>query len=352
MIYLSSGEYFKNRCNGETISGTNGSPTYHHPGPPLSQLREMLTTSATDAEAHPPEQQDIKDLSFRASQPQQAPVITSTAAPPNPGSHAMDTDYEGRRSPLTGNISNPASRITSANIQHIQQLGNLSPTQNHEGVLRTVRLRKLSETSTDIDHGNSYKFKNYIQQRFTHENYHSEESMQSSQCATENDKDHDKTSTNSPTASNHHRDECTTKMNGVHHEIKNEIIITNSPPSMTQQQQSHQNHQRSSSKANNNAVNNGAVNGNPNLIHHNSIPIPIFACHAQGFYIPLNVDYDILIPFLGGLDLLNKSFSHLPPLHPISINVNYSNYTPALIKNGITSTNFIKPKVEGLINGW
>lgn len=354
-----SGDFFKNRCNGETLTnGTNGSSSaYHHPAPPLSQLREMLTTSA---DAHPAESQDVKDLSFRTNQPQPAAVITSATT--SVSSHAMDTDYDSRRSPTNGSLTmgTPAPRITTANIQHIQQIGSISPSQqSHEGVLRTVRMRKLSETSTtDVDHGNSYKFKNYIQQRFTHENYHSEESMQSSQCATENDKDHDKKSSSSPSSSsNHHsRDECNTtsnKINGIHHEIKNEIVISNSPPSNTQQQHqlSHQRSPRPSSKANNahSGVNNGSMNGNQTILPHHSIPIPIFACHTQGFYIPLNVDYDILIPFLGGLDLLNKTFNHLPPLHPISINVNY---TPALIKNAISTTNFIKPKVEGLVNGW
>lgn len=293
----------------------------------------MLTTSASEAEHNScDDHHDVKDLSFR-SNPPQAPSISSTGVVPSSTMHQMDTsDYDSTRSPTTstGTTSTTSTRMTTANINH--HLGNLSPPH--------ARVRKLSETSTDVEHcNNNYKFKNYIQQRFTHENYHSEESMQSNQCATEHDKDHhDKKSTPpTPPAAD------ATKLNGIHHDIKNEILIINSP-SPAHQQPSQRNGKLQNGTAN------GSVNGNQAIVPHHSIPIPVFACHTQGFYVPLNVDYDLLIPFLGGMDLLNKSYAHLPPLHPISINVNY---TPALIKNAIASANFIKPKVEnGIINGW
>lgn len=307
----------------------------------------MLTTSASDLEHNSNNSNDhldVKDLSFRSNQPQQAPVITTTA----PSAAHMDTsDYESTRSPTanSASTSTPSTRITTANINHHNHhLGNgsLSP-PHHESVLRNVRVRKLSETSTDIEHGNNYKFKNYIQQRFTHENYHSEESMQSSQCATENDKDHDrKSGTSLPTSSTINggsskvvdmtRDDCKTT-NGHHHDIKNELHL------------SHPLQNARNGKLN---ASSSTLNGNHTIVHHHSIPIPIFACHAQGFYIPLNIDYDLLLPYLGGLDLLSKSFAHLPPLHPISINVNYA---PTAIK-ALAPTNFIKPKVEGITNGW
>lgn len=332
------GEYFKSRCNGEIIGA--GSPSsYHHPNPPLSQLREMLTTSASEAEHD--DHHDVKDLS-RRSNPPQAPSISSTGVVPSNNIHHMDTsDYDSTRSPTTstGTISTTSTRMTTANIN--QHLGNLSPPHAHENVLRNVRMRKLSETSTDVEHcnNNNYKFKNYIQQRFTHENYHSEESMQSNQCPTEHEKEHHDKKSTPPTPPVID----TAKLNGIHHDIKNEILIVNSPSP------AHQQPTQRNGKIPNGTVN-GNVNGNSAIIPHHSIPIPVFACHTQGFYVPLNVDYDLLIPFLGGMDLLNKNYAHLPPLHPISINVNY---TPALIKNAIASANFIKPKVEnGIINGW
>lgn len=298
----------------------------------------MLTTSASEAEHNSDDHHDVKDLSFR-SNPPQAPSISSTGVVPSSNNHHMDTsDYDSTRSPTTssGTTSTTSTRMTTANINH--HLGNLSPPHAHENVLRNVRMRKLSETSTDVEHcNNNYKFKNYIQQRFTHENYHSEESMQS----TEHDKDHsDKKSTPPSTPVTD-----STKLNGNHHDIKNEILIVNSPSPAHQQQPLSQRNGKIP-----NGTANGSANGNQAIIPHHSIPIPVFACHTQGFYVPLNVDYDLLIPFLGGMDLLNKNFGHLPPLHPISINVNY---TPALIKNAIASANFIKPKVEnGIINGW
>lgn len=303
----------------------------------------MLTTSASEAEHNSDDHHDVKDLSFR-SNPAQAASISSTGVVPSNNLHHMDTsDYDSTRSPTTssGTTSTTSTRMTTANIN--QHLGNLSPPHAHENVMRTVRMRKLSETSTDVEHcnNNNYKFKNYIQQRFTHENYHSEESMQSNQCATDHEKEmiHDKKSTPpTPPAAD------SAKMNGNHHDIKNEILIVNSPSP------AHQQPIQRNGKISNGAVNNGSMNGSQAIIH--SIPIPVFACHSQGFYVPINVDYDLLIPFLGGMDLLNKTYAHLPPLHPISINVNY---TPTHIKNAIASSaNFIKPKVENgiSINGW
>lgn len=300
----------------------------------------MLTTSASDIDASSNDHHDVKDLSFRTNPPQTPSISSTGATATNNNIHHMDTsDYDSTRSPTTssGTTSTTSTRVTTANISH--HLNNLSPPHAHENsISRNMRMRKLSETSTDVEHfNNSYKFKNYIQQRFTHENYHSEESMQSTQCATEHhDKDHhDKKST---TPSPHHQHVDTpTKLNG-HHDIKSEVLISKSPSPA---------HQQSNSRT---RLSNGVTNGNQAIISHHSIPIPIFACHTQGFYVPLNVDYEVLIPFLSGIDLLNKNYTHISPLHPISININY---TPAMLKNAIASTNFIKPKVEnGLINGW
>lgn len=55
-----------------------------------------------------------------------------------------------------------------------------------------------------------------------------------------------------------------------------------------------------------------------------SVGVPIFALHAKGsFYVPLNIDYDSLIPFLGPYDLLDvTSVDTSISLHPITISVN------------------------------
>lgn len=56
------------------------------------------------------------------------------------------------------------------------------------------------------------------------------------------------------------------------------------------------------------------------------VPVPIFALHSQGsFYIPLTIDYEALLPFLGAdCNLLEKNVASIKALHPISINI----YTP------------------------
>jgi FKBP-type peptidyl-prolyl cis-trans isomerase len=310
----------------------------------------LTTTSVSDVEHNSDDHHDVKDLSFRggSNNAAQAPIVGSSTNA-NGAIHHMDTsDYDSTRSPTTssGTTSTTSIRMTTANIGH--HLNNLSPPHAHENALQSGRMRKLSENSTDVEHcNNNYKFKNYIQQRFTHETYHSEESMQSNQCATEHDKEHHHETNNNTVKKS---PEVSTKINGVHHDIKNEVLVSNSPSPAAQQQQQTAQPAHLSTRVNG-KLTNGTVNGSSQHMSHHSIPIPVFACHTQGFYVPLNVEYDLLLPFLGGIDLLNKNFNHLPPLHPISINVNY---TPALIKNAIASAanHFIKPKVENGINGW
>lgn len=53
-----------------------------------------------------------------------------------------------------------------------------------------------------------------------------------------------------------------------------------------------------------------------------TIPVPIFALHSHGaFYIPLTVDYEALVPFLGEVNLLDKSLAAVKALHPVNINI-------------------------------
>lgn len=52
------------------------------------------------------------------------------------------------------------------------------------------------------------------------------------------------------------------------------------------------------------------------------VPVPIFALHAHGaFYIPLTVDYEALVPYLGEVNLLDKSRAAVKALHPVNINI-------------------------------
>ncbi|XP_077285222.1 uncharacterized protein LOC143910568 isoform X2 [Arctopsyche grandis] len=54
------------------------------------------------------------------------------------------------------------------------------------------------------------------------------------------------------------------------------------------------------------------------------VGVPIFALHAKGsFYVPLNIDYESLIPFLGPYDLLDATCLDTNiSLHPVTISVN------------------------------
>lgn len=53
-----------------------------------------------------------------------------------------------------------------------------------------------------------------------------------------------------------------------------------------------------------------------------TIPVPIFALHSHGaFYIPLTVDYEALVPYLGESNLLDKNMAAVKALHPVNINI-------------------------------
>jgi hypothetical protein len=316
------------------VSASSGSPTgaYHH-SVPVSHLRDMLT-SASDIE-HSNDHHDVKDLSFRSNNPPQTPVITSTAPI---HSEASNQDFD----------SSHSSGVTNAHN------GSVSPhTNQHESVLRTIRMRKFSETSTDVEHNNnSYKFKNYIQQRFSQDTYHHDESM----------------SMDKEEAVVHALTNGTRKRK----QSADTIVVENGMQASGDEKQTAPVSFRSSNtngfsdaikhEAMTRASNGG--NGSSANGHHPSgtsgFPIPIFACHTQGFYVPLNVDYEYLLPYLDrlGVDLLNKNFTQIS-LHPVNINVNYAPATSSVGSNAtggttgsMKATNFVKPKIEGLVNGW
>lgn len=242
---------------------------------------------------------DVKDLSFR-SQPHQAPVITSTA--PIIHLESSSTDIENGRS----------------SSQHAEQ------THMHESVLRTARMRKISETSGEIEHNNNnYKFKNYIQQRFSQDTHHMDEvhmngyngeHLRHQQIDEKIYLDTKKRKIQSDTIDCNSCDEKP-HTNGIKTEIKSELS-TNAQMS-----------QRSKH-----------LNGG------HSFPVPIFALHSQGtYYVPMNIEYEALLPFLNGSDLVDKNFYSITQLHPININVCYS---PATVKN------LSRPRVENFSNGW
>lgn len=296
----------------DTVSASIGSPPRSHYEPPLSQLRDILT-SASDIEHSSNDHIDVKDLSFRTGGGNgggSTGAQVSTSAGPHEAS-SMNGDYE-------------TSRGATAHETDLE--------------LRLIRMRKFSEASSaDLEHNNnSYKFKNYIKQRFSQDNHLDDKvgSSSGSNCS----------SAEKPVTS-----EAASKKRriSIHVDLDSTDVPDKRNGPLDMKIESH--HERGTSNSNSTsstapatATNSHATNGR-HPIH--SFAVPIFACHTQGYYIPLNIDYETLLPFLGATDLLNKNFSQMPPLHPISINVNYAPLKPI-------GTPFVKPKIESVTNGW
>lgn len=194
--------------------------------------------------------------------------------------------------------------------------------------LRTMRMRKFSETSTttltDHEHNhNSYKFKNYIKQRFSQDN-HLEDKVGSSSgntsSSTDKSENLSKKRRTETSASGDDHDDEKVQHNGHAAVPEYKVDINGS----------------------------GITNGRQHPI--NSVCVPIFALHTQGYYIPLTVEYNALVPYLGETDLLSKICSQLPPLHPVNINVNFSPpYNGSSYSMPVPRCQFRRPKVE---NGW
>lgn len=292
------GEFSKIRCS---ESATSASPTRMHYEPPVSHLREILT-SASDIEHSSNDHIDVKDLSFRSSA--QAKVST------------------------TNSVASVTTVETNGTDEVHSRAGSTHPSEVADAELRAIRMRKYSEASnTELEHNNNYKFKNYIKQRFSQDNHHLDEkvgSSSASSCSNE------KLDLSRKRRLSFHDDDSdkASQRNGGHATTAADLKMEHTVNSTS-----------SSSTTSSSALH--IQNGRHPI---QSFAVPIFACHTQGYYIPLNIDYETLLPFLGSTDLLNKNFNQMPPLHPISINVNYAPLKP----NGT----FVRPKVEHVTNGW
>lgn len=314
-----TGDCFKVRSHTDSVSASSGSPQNHgsyHPIAPLAQLRDMLTTSDHE-HGNSIDHNDVKDLSLRG-QPQQAPVITSTA----PIIHLDTSNHD---------FDSSASRSSSVHMDN----GQNSPHHggSSDSVLRTVRMRKLSDSSHhDHEHNtNSYKFKNYIQQRFSQDTNHHDDISVITDCSNKSPSPSVTDNLASPSAvlckkpklcmdyiEGNSCDEKPTT-NGIGADFKSEV---GSFPIFSK-----------------------PIPCSVGLLHS---PVPIFALHSNSrFYVPLNVEYDALVPYLGSVDLSEKNCGGpMPPLHAININVNFMN-TSSRSKG---TTCLTRPKSD--INGW
>uniref|UniRef100_A0A6E8VHY9 BHLH domain-containing protein n=1 Tax=Anopheles coluzzii TaxID=1518534 RepID=A0A6E8VHY9_ANOCL len=452
---IMKGELSKTRCGTELANG--GSPIYLAGGQ-LGHLREILTCPS-DLEHSSNDHHDVKDLSFRSAtstsssthsnnNPPQAAVITSTA--PSIVQHHLDTS--SNHSTQDYDAPSPPARLCPNGTGASLQQDTNNNINQHESVLRTIRMRKFSEhASPEHEHShNSYKFKNYIQQRFsqdTHENGHGTDFDRSPVSLHEDQHMHQQAHslrasplTNGSSGSMSGADSKSSSTSTLTGKSSTVASSTDEPLSLKRKLPStpvrngaespaagpmengahHHNHHHqqqgaaeqcvplekklalarnghplaASSSSSSSSVTplpaseikhellssiGSAVvalgpTATPAFAHHHHQqqqqqhhhhpssyhPVPIFACHTQGFYIPLNVDYETLLPYLNGIDLLSKNFLQMPPLHPISISVNYtpgslggsggSLLLKASAVNGLNSQTKAK-LVEGIING-
>lgn len=308
------------RTNVDSISASSGSPPanlYHHPAsvPINHPLREMLN----DLEhSNSNDNNDVKDLSFH-NQPQQAPVITSTA-PPIVHHDSSNHDFDSSR----------ASSVHAENGS--------ATVENGDAAMRSVRVRKLSESLAhhmDQEHNHNYKFKNYIQQRFSQDN-------------NGHDEGHHDEASDGTTHDESHTDG---------HKSPDESIVRSKKAKMFTDLAECSSCDEA--KPSTNCIGDFKTEPNPNAYKifskpilngtsrftHNSVPI--FALHSQGLhYVPLNVDYEALIPYLNGHDLLDKSCVPMASCHSVNINVNFNRSKISNTYNGRSKTENV------LCNGW
>ncbi|KAH8294115.1 hypothetical protein KR054_008576, partial [Drosophila jambulina] len=297
-------------------------------------------------------------------QPHQAPVITSTA-PHHHHHHNTDSshhDFESSREPIlhtdTSNMHSPPPRDLL-----LQQHPHLAHSHHTQDSLLSVRMRNYSESSHEVEHNNNYKYKNHIKERFVHELHDEETSSEHCPVAAHLQSDHSHMQAHSEHSKDGTEPEIAPIMakkrklaeaaaNGeipleVHTEASginaNSARLDKPSPSFN----------FSDIKDIKSELHNGNSNSSPLLAKlsavaaagaqlstpssttaplppRHSFTVPIFALHGQGnYYVPLNVDYNALVPYLNGMDLLEKSFTSMPVVHPININVNFMASTPS-----------------------
>lgn len=312
-----SGDFCKMRANVDSISASSGSPPanlYHHAAsvPINHPLRDMLN----DLEhSNSNDNNDVKDLSFR-NQPQQAPVITSTAPPIvhlDSSSHEFDS-----------------SRASSVHAE-----GSSMATENGDTVMRSVRVRKLSDSHHNDHEHHNYKFKNYIQQRFSQDNIgHSEAHHDEGDDGPLHDEAHPD-GNKSPDASG-----ARAKKAKLFTDLAECSSCDEAKPSTN----CIGDYKPEPTSTAYKVFSKPTLNGSSRFAHNS---VPVFALHSQGLhYVPLNVDYEVLIPYLNGYDLLDKTCGPLTSCHSVNINVNFNRTKMPSAFNG-------RSKAENVMcNGW
>lgn len=322
---------------------------------PTSSTTPTIVGGSSGITAAQQQQQQLQQI--QQQQPHQAPVITSTA--PASLHHHTDSsnhDFDSSREPIlhtdTSNMHSPPPRDTLLSHHHSHHHHHQHSQHSHLGhnqdSLLQERLRNYSESSHDIEHNNNYKYKNHIKERFNHE-LHDEETS-SEHCPvppllqSENShahSDHSKDGTEPEIAPIIAKKRKLAEAASSHNEstMDESDIVRVTPASRTNNVTlltsvvrdekpfgpfSDIKTEASTGPLIHSKTHLNAPTSTTATLPTRSFAVPIFALHSQGtYYVPLNVDYNVLIPFLNGVDLLEKNFTSMPVVHPININVNF-----------------------------
>lgn len=327
---------------------TSNSTTSSSSTVPLNNPTSSTTPSAngnTDASA---------SATSTTQQPHQAPVITSTG--PASLLHHTDSsnhDFDSSREPIihtdTSNMHSPPPRETTLSHHHHAHLHQHSHLMHHhQDSLLQGRLRNFSESSHDIEHNNNYKYKNHIKERFNHELHDEETSseicpgrplLQSDNSHAHAHSDHSKDGTEPEIAPIMAKKRKLAEAANDSSTMDDIDCIRVTPSSirnaagsaaLLRVEKDEKPFAGAFSDIKTETIHNhknqltSAPTSTTSTLPGRSFAVPIFALHGQGtYYVPLNVDYNILVPFLNGVDLLDKNFTSMPVVHPININVNF-----------------------------
>lgn len=368
----------KNSENSQHVSNANASNvvTTANSANVASSTTAAATIMKTAVKASPP-------------QPHQAPVITSTATHNHSLLHtdSSNHDFESSREPMlhtdTSNMHSPPPRDTLLHgNNHAAHNNNNSNSHLHHNSSDSLsaRLRNFSESSHDVEHNNNYKYKNHIKERFNHELHDEETSSEHCPAASLMQSEH----SHAHSLSEHSKD-------GTEPEIAPIIAKKRKLAEQAAAAQEEANNAAAispSSSSNKTAVSSlmGRLNVDekpftpfgkadikselnerkvlvsapcsttanvPASNMMRSFTVPIFALHGQGtYYVPLNVDFNALQPFLNGVDLLEKNYASMPVVHPININVNFMPPThSASLLAAVAAVAAGKQQVGSVLNG-
>ncbi|KAL9894233.1 transcription factor cwo isoform X2 [Glossina fuscipes] len=341
--------------NAGTLNGNSATDQHHHTGPTNHNTNSVSSNATTISPpmmtsntATSSTNSTVNNGSATSQLPHQAPIITSTATTSlHHHTDSSNHDFDSSREPMlhtdTSNMHSPPPRSTLLTLHSHQHLSH-----HHDNLLQG-RLRNFSESSHDVEHNNNYKYKNHIKERFNHELHDEETSsehcpapplLQSDHSHAHSEHSKDGTEPEiapiiakkrklAEAANNHNEatmDESNLRIASKGGCTNNAVLLTN----IGREEKPFAAFSEIKTETipagflTNNKGHLNAPTSTTTPLPTRSFAVPIFALHSQGtYYVPLNVDYNVLVPFLNGVDLLEKNYATMPVVHPININVNF-----------------------------